>query len=169
MNLVTPAAEPAVAPAVELVNGHLMVRSLTVAEHFRRSHFNVLRDIRNLDCSEEFRRLNFQKSTYLNKQGREQPMIHLTRDGFIFLVMGYTGREVAQMKERLIPFFDQEVFGMTRDPEAAAAGCDQPREREMVFPQRALVRLRGWLLRVVGLRPPEPAPTRGDVPPGGAQ
>jgi hypothetical protein len=38
--------------------GEFFVTSLQVAEHFGREHYNVMRDIKNLDCSEKFNTLN---------------------------------------------------------------------------------------------------------------
>ena len=67
------------------------VTSLDVAETFKKEHNHVLRDIRNLGCSENFRQANFGQSSYTNTQGKKQPMIYMTRDGFTLLVMGYTG------------------------------------------------------------------------------
>ena len=49
-----------------------------------------MRDIRNLDCSEVFRASNFGQSYYRNEQNKKQPMYLMTRDGFMFLVMGYS-------------------------------------------------------------------------------
>ena len=45
-------------------NGVAKIDSLTVAAAFNKDHRNVIRDIRNLDCSEEFRLLNFEQSSY---------------------------------------------------------------------------------------------------------
>lgn len=42
-----------------------VVSSLDVAETFGKDHKNILRDIRQLECSDEFRRLNFEQSEYL--------------------------------------------------------------------------------------------------------
>ena len=41
-----------------------LVDSRYVAQYFEKEHKNVVRDIRELDCSEEFSRLNFEPSTY---------------------------------------------------------------------------------------------------------
>ena len=38
------------------------VDSLYIAKIFEKEHKNVIRDIRELDCSEEFRQLNFEPS-----------------------------------------------------------------------------------------------------------
>ena len=81
--------------------------SLYVARIFGKRHDNVIRDIERLDCSEEFRLLNFEESTYKNEQGKKQPCYYMTRDGFTFLVMGYRGKKAAQFKEAYIRRFNQ--------------------------------------------------------------
>jgi len=85
--------------------------SMQIAESFAKKHDNVLRDIRNLDCSEDFRLLNFEESSYKNEQNKKQPKFIMTKDGFIFLVMGYRGKKVAAIKEAYINRFNQmETF-----------------------------------------------------------
>lgn len=83
------------------------VNSLMVAQMFEREHKNVIRDIKNLDCSEEFRRLNFEQSAYINDQNKKQPCYDMTRDGFVFLVMGYRGKKAAHFKELYIKRFNE--------------------------------------------------------------
>jgi Rha family phage regulatory protein len=80
---------------------------LDVATYFDKQHKNVLQSIKQVDCSEEFGRLNFQLSSYLNQQGKQQPMYHITKDGFIFLTMSFTGQKAAQIKEAYIRAFNQ--------------------------------------------------------------
>ena len=85
--------------------------SLQVAEEFDKRHDNVLADIRNLDCPEEFRLLNFQESYYANEQNKKQPMFLMTKDGFIFLTMGYRGKKAAAIKIAYIKRFnDMEKY-----------------------------------------------------------
>ena len=70
----------------------------------------VLRDIRQLmesGLSEEFRRLNFEQSKYINEQGHKMPCCHLTRDGFTMLAMGYTGEKAMRFKEAYIKRFNE--------------------------------------------------------------
>lgn len=81
--------------------------SLQVAMRFKKQHKNVLRAIANLECSEQFRRLNFEPSSYVNEQGKMQPCFLMTKNGFSFLAMGLTGKEAAQWKEAYIDAFDQ--------------------------------------------------------------
>ena len=80
--------------------------SLQVAEMFHKRHDNVLRDIQNLDCSKEFRLLNFEESSYTNEQNKKQPIFYITKDGFTFLVMGYRGKKAAEFKEAYIKQFN---------------------------------------------------------------
>jgi hypothetical protein len=65
-----------------------------------------MRDIRELDCSEEFRLSNFGQSSYINEQHHQMPAYNMTRDGFTFLAMGYTGAKAAAFKEAYIKRFN---------------------------------------------------------------
>lgn len=88
-------------------DGRLTTTSLIVADHFNKRHTNILQAISKLECSEEFGRLNFQPSTYKTQQNKELPCYCITRDGFMFLVMGFTGKEAAIWKERFINAFNE--------------------------------------------------------------
>lgn len=81
--------------------------SLMVAEYFGKRHDIVLRDIKNMDCSEQFRLLNFVETKYIDSHGRKQPCVCMTRDGFMFLVMGYRGKKAAAIKEAYIKRFNE--------------------------------------------------------------
>jgi Rha family phage regulatory protein len=85
-------------------DGKLWTTSLDVARVFEKEHRNVLQSTENLECSEEFRRLNFQQSSYVNEQNRTMPMFEMTQDGFTFLAMGFTGKKAAQFKGRSASF-----------------------------------------------------------------
>lgn len=80
--------------------------SLVVAEVFGKRHDTVLRSIKNLECSGAFRLRNFVESSYQNEQSKMQPMYTITRDGFSFLAMGFTGKKAARFKERYIDAFN---------------------------------------------------------------
>lgn len=88
-------------------NGKAFCSSRQVAEEFSKRHDNVLRDIDALDCSVEFRALNFEESSYTNEQNKRQPQILMTKDGFVFLVMGYRGKKAAKFKEAYIRRFNE--------------------------------------------------------------
>lgn len=84
-------------------DGKDITTSRIVAEIFGKLHKNVLQDIRELSCSDEFRRLNFQLSVEIRKlpQGGAQKLEYyeMTRNGFSFLAMGYTGELPLSMHE----------------------------------------------------------------------
>lgn len=85
----------------------LITTSLQVAEVFEKEHARVLRDIRELSCSEDFRNGNFAESSYINSQNKKQPMYQITKDGFVLLVMGYTGEKAMKFKEDYIKAFNK--------------------------------------------------------------
>ncbi len=87
-------------------DGEPRVSSLTIAEAFGKQHKNVLRDIEALDCSLEFNRLNFEPVMYKDAKGEMRPSYEMTKDGFFFLVMGYTGEKAGLIKEWYIYAFN---------------------------------------------------------------
>ncbi len=83
------------------------VDSLFVAKFFDKKHSHVLRDIENLDCSDDFRQSNFGLTLYTDEQGKRRPRYAMTRDGFTFLAMGYRGEKAAKFKELYIKRFNE--------------------------------------------------------------
>lgn len=80
--------------------------SLKVAERFGKRHADVLRSIKNMDCSKVFTQRNFALSEFTDSTGRKLPLFHMTKDGFAFLAMGFTGKEAARWKEAYIGAFN---------------------------------------------------------------
>ncbi|TCP68264.1 Rha family transcriptional regulator [Baia soyae] len=92
---------------VFIENEKVVTDSLMVAEVFEKQHFHVTRDIESLDCSSDFNASNFGCIYYKDSAGRSQKKYHLTKNGLMFLVMGYRGEKAAIMKERYIGEFDR--------------------------------------------------------------
>ncbi|MGQ9372758.1 Rha family transcriptional regulator [Acinetobacter tandoii] len=92
--------------AVYVQNDLIKTNSLKVAEYFGKHHKNVLQRLESLECSPEFNELNFQPVEYTDAKGESRPMYEMTKDGFIFLVMGFTGAKAAQIKEAYIQAFN---------------------------------------------------------------
>lgn len=92
-------------------NGQDVTTSLIVAEIFGKNHQHVLRDIRELHCSEDFHKSNFGLLVEMKKlpQGgaSKAEYYEITKDGFSFLVMGYTGEKAAEFKEKFINEFNK--------------------------------------------------------------
>lgn len=93
--------------AVTLEDGRPTTTSLVVAEVFGKQHRNVLKAIRELDCSSEFALLNFEQCTRKGSNNKPEPFYRMTRDGFTFLCMGFTGAEAARWKEAYIAAFNR--------------------------------------------------------------
>ncbi|MFW7225996.1 MULTISPECIES: Rha family transcriptional regulator [unclassified Serratia (in: enterobacteria)] len=94
-------------PNVFIQNGKAVTTSQAIAEYFNKRHDDVLKKLRSLDCSPEFTDRNFAASEYTDSTGRKLPMYEITKDGFIFLVMGFTGRKAAAFKEAYIAEFNR--------------------------------------------------------------
>ncbi len=93
-------------------NGKPVVSSRKVAEAFEKMHKHILRDIDNITetksgLSDKFIKNNFIASEYKDSTGRILPEYRLTRDGFVMLVMGYTGAKALQFKEAYINKFNE--------------------------------------------------------------
>lgn len=91
-------------PVVELVNERPATTSLQIAECFGKNHKEVMRDIRVLieTCPIDFHQRNFalmsRKVKIGNGAERDDPYYIVFFDGFMLLVMGYTGKKALQMK-----------------------------------------------------------------------
>ncbi|CAK0743696.1 hypothetical protein CCP3SC15_1280002 [Gammaproteobacteria bacterium] len=107
MNPLAQGAPASTSSLVSVIGGQAKTTSLIVAEKFRKRHDTVLRAIKNLDCSPEFTHRNFAASEYTDSTGRKLPAFEMTRDGFTFLVTGFTGKEAAQWKEAYIDAFNK--------------------------------------------------------------
>lgn len=97
---------------VRLSGDRVVVTSLDICNHFGKQHKDVLRAIDGLDCSDAFRQRNFAPTVYHRQnpsggQPIEARMFEITRDGFVFLCMGFTGQRAALWKERYIEAFNK--------------------------------------------------------------
>lgn len=112
-----------------------VVSSLDVSETFSyfseeenrqytREHKAVLRAIRELKCSEDFRGEHFSPSTYIDSRGKSQPCILMDRDGFSLLVMGFSDPKSIKFKESYIKQFnamEKALIGKIKEREKGIA------------------------------------------------
>ncbi len=85
----------------------LVTDSRQVAEYFGKRHNNVVRAITNIGSSHEFNVLNFERVHYRDTKGEIRQSYQMTKYGFMFLVMGFTGKRAAEIKERYINAFNE--------------------------------------------------------------
>lgn len=114
----------AFSPSVSLYSGRPATTSLEVAKFFSKRHDNVLRDIDALlsQLPENSLQLNFEE-TYQEQETplgvKQVRMFILYRDGFMLLVMGYTGKKALAMKLAYIEAFNRMEEELARQKEAA--------------------------------------------------
>lgn len=97
-------------PQVTIENGRAVTTSMAVALYFKKMHKNVIQKIESLDCSPEFTSANFSAHVENIKAGavnRDSRSYKITKDGFVFLVMGFTGKKAAAFKEAYIAEFNR--------------------------------------------------------------
>ena len=97
---------------VKVTNGELMTTSKIIADVFGKAHRKVTRDINELDCSAEFRATNFGQSSYTSPQNKVLKCFDITRDGMVFLCMGFTGKKAGEWKEKYIAAFNEMEKGL---------------------------------------------------------
>lgn len=100
-------------PEITIISGRAVTTSLAVATYFGKRHDDILKKINNLECSSEFIARNFAGNEYTDSIGRILPCYEITRSGFMFLVMGFTGKKAALLKENYINAFDAMEANLT--------------------------------------------------------
>lgn len=88
-------------------NDQVKTTSLLVAQKFKMEHKNVLQKLEKLECTKEFRRLNFQLSSYKSLQNKTLPFYILTKDGFSLMVMSFAGPMATKFKQDFIDEFNR--------------------------------------------------------------
>lgn len=86
----------------------VITTSRKVAEYFGKRHSDVLRKIDQViaDCSSGFSQRNFASADYIDEQGKVRRMVSLTKDGWVMVVMGFTGGAAFAIKESYIAAFN---------------------------------------------------------------
>ena len=112
-------------PSVSLHDGRPATTSLSIAEHFGKRHDDVLKSIRKL-CAElpdAVRARNFAETSRTiagpNNSERQERIFIVYFDGFILLVMGYTGKKALQIKLLYIAAFNAMRDELAAQREAA--------------------------------------------------
>ena len=94
---------------VYLSKNEAVCNSLQVAEKFEKRHADVLEKIEKIlaEDSTENSVQCFKLTSYKDDTGKKNKMYQMNRDGFTFLVMGFTGKEANKWKWDYIKAFNQ--------------------------------------------------------------
>lgn len=98
-------------------NGEPVASSRQIAENFEKNHRDVLRAVDNLkEDVRNFAQMFFE-STEPDSYGREQRTYLMNRDGFILLVMGFTGKAALEWKLKYIQAFNEMEKKLAQRPQ----------------------------------------------------
>lgn len=112
---------PSVSPEIIVSNGRATTTTKAVASFFVKQHQHVTQRVESLDCSEQFLTSNFSLVPY-EHNGNKYKMYEMTKNGFVFLVMGFTGKRAAQFKEAYIAEFDRMEAELNRSRYSGTLG-----------------------------------------------
>jgi Rha family phage regulatory protein len=89
-------------------NGTATILSTTVAELFDKQHKHVLEAIRGFETGMEnaANGPNFRPVEYQDSKGEMRPAYQMTRDGFFFLTLGFTGKRAEEWRWKVIRAFN---------------------------------------------------------------
>ena len=132
---------------VQVKNSQTITTTEFVAQAFKKRHDNIIRDIENLlsDIDPAFAAQNFKAVERVQKTGfgeRATRAYELTKDGFMLLVMGFTGKAALAIKIAYIQAFNAMAAALTgrlKTPEAKTTVDERTPLRQAVS---ALVGLR---------------------------
>lgn len=99
-------------PNIQIINNQPMASSLDVAKFFGKDHDKVMRSIDTLKKQEpDFCTANFGETIHLVAQPkggtRDESAYIMSRDGFMFVVMGFTGEKARKTKIAYINKFNE--------------------------------------------------------------
>jgi Rha family phage regulatory protein len=101
---------------VEARDGKAFTTSQQVAQAFGKQHHHVMQKLGALDCSDQFLTSNFSRVKFEHR-GNAYEAYEMTKDGFMFLVMGFTGKSAAAIKEGYIAAFNEMAARLNLAPE----------------------------------------------------
>ena len=94
---------------VHIHNDVAVCDSLQVAEKFEKRHADIIRSIEKIIAEQPAQNCVrcFKKTSYTDAKGEQRPMYYMNRDGFTFLVMGFTGQKASEWKWEYIDAFNR--------------------------------------------------------------
>lgn len=101
----------------------------------------MLRSIKLLKCSKDFNARNFASVEYKDQKGEKRTYYDMTQDGWMFLVMGFTGEKAAEWKEKFIVAFRAMEAELRKRQDKPVIVSEHTRslpsgKKEMSFPQK---------------------------------
>lgn len=102
-------------------NGEPVASSRQIAESFGKEHKDVLEAIRTKTAENSALLEMFHLTGYTTSQNKKLPMYLMNRDGFSFLVMGFTGKKADEWKLKYIQAFNAMEKQLAQRPQLSRA------------------------------------------------
>jgi len=83
--------------------------SIMVSEVFGELHKNIVAKIEMMDFSSEFFCENFNEFSCITEHWNNKSAYEMTRDGFVFISMGFAGKRATEFSLAYLDAFDEVV------------------------------------------------------------
>ena len=122
------------ADLVMVKNNQVVVSSRQIAFSFNKIHKTILRNIKEILTAQNCA-AKFFKETYYLSRGKKYPEYLMNRDGFVLLVMGFTGKSAMSIKISYINAFNEmeKKLKELQKPKQVPL-IEQPKAKEWVRP-----------------------------------
>lgn len=158
-------------PNVLALDGQIFTSSIDIASLFGKRHDNVLRAIRNMapDLPQDYYLRNFEEvmAEFSNGKGGIQsaPAYRITRDGFVLLAMGFTGKTALQFKVAYIEEFNRMEAELRRQSLTLTAAQKRDLQKAVADRAHAIGGAREDYATIYrALKDHFEVPTYGDIP-----
>lgn len=122
---------------VMIKNNQVVVSSRQVAERFHKLHKSIIRSVKEILAAQNCATKFFKETYYINR-GKKYIEYLMNRDGFVLLVMGFTGKVAMDLKIAYINAFNEmEAKPRKMQKPKQVTLIEQPKENEFVRPQNS--------------------------------
>lgn len=122
---------------VMIKNNQVVVSSRQVAERFHKLHKSIIRSVKEILAAQNCATKFFKETYYINR-GKKYIEYLMNRDGFVLLVMGFTGKVAMDLKIAYINAFNEMEAKLRKMQKPKQVTLiEQPKEKEFVRPQNS--------------------------------
>lgn len=122
---------------VMIKNNQVVVSSRQVAERFHKLHKSIIRSVKEILAAQNCATKFFKETYYINR-GKKYIEYLMNRDGFVLLVMGFTGKVAMDLKIAYINAFNEMEAKLRKmQKQKQVTLLEQPKENEFVRPQNS--------------------------------
>lgn len=122
---------------VSVINNQVVVSSRQVAEKFHKLHKSIIRSVKEILAAQNCATKFFKETYYINR-GKKYIEYLMNRDGFVLLVMGFTGKVAMDLKIAYINAFNEMEAKLRKMQKPKQVTLiEPPKENEFVRPQNS--------------------------------